>query len=122
MTPNVQNLELYRDDDAEFLIHFYEPGTDAPLDAASVQEIRFVLRTARATTQTDDVDATFVAVRGDGIEAHESGAAKLTIPRAVTRGLTRDVYQYDVQATLQGKAKTTQTGVVAVRGDVGRGT
>ncbi len=122
MIPNVQNLELYRDDDAEFLIHFYEPDTDAPLDAASVQEIRFVLRAARATTQTDDTDATFVAVRGDGIEAHESGAAKLTIPRAVTRALARDVYQYDVQATLQGKAKTTQTGVVAVRGDVGRGT
>lgn len=121
----LQNIEITRGDDEDFLISFFQDDfEETPIPVSGFADVRFAIRTTWATTQTNDTDALYVASLASGLSVYGESTLLLEIPDAVTQALAVDVsapFVYDVQVlTSGGKRNTTQRGYIQIAPDVTR--
>lgn len=111
-SPLTQMIELTRGDDYAATVTFDQP-------VAAFSEIRFTVREAWATTETDNTDATLTKT----LTPSSAYAADLDLANTETLTLALDQYVYDIQVTTASGAKvfTTQRGTLRITPDVTRG-
>ena len=111
------NLSQVRGDDLQKTVTL-----DQPL--SSFSELWFTVRTADATTQTDDTDAVFAgSLSGGELAAAGTYSFTVTADSDTTVLWTASTYVYDVQVkTLAGKIYTAAYGRLRMLPDVTRRT
>ncbi len=114
--PLTQNLSVTRGDDDGGTITFDQP-------CAGFNEIWFTVRTAWATTETDNTGAVFSGtLTGGEVIVTGTYTATIDLPSVDTLTWTNNVYFYDVQVrTTGGKIYTTQVGQLRMIPDATRG-
>lgn len=110
-TTPVVNFEVTRGDDVTFDVTFDQL-------VAGFSAMRFTMREAWATTETDNTAATYTLL----LTATGDYTASGDLPNATTQTWLNEIYVYDVQVitSVGSKKFTTQRGVVRLTPDATR--